>query len=115
MLNPKKAKLIELSQIAKGMREMGAPELEGMTEEPTINNIIMHVFYPEGEYSTYKGWKDKGYQVKKGSKAFPVWGKKLKFRKEVETPKGTKEKEYSAFPLANLFHESQVEKVQEVA
>lgn len=114
-LSDKKAKLIELSQIAKQMRDNNAPEIEDMIEAPTINNIILHCFYPKGEYNTYKGWKEKGYQVAKGSKAFSIWGKKRKFKKEVENKGKTEEKEYSAFPMANLFHESQVEAIEEEA
>ena len=59
------------------------------------------------DWNTFKGWKEKGFKVIKGEKSFPIWGKPRKFKKEIE---GGGEKEFSMFPMANLFHKRQVEK-----
>ena len=59
------------------------------------------------EFLTFKGWKEKGFKVKKGEKAFLVWGKKRK--KEVE--ENEEAKEFSFFPLAFIFSNAQVEQI----
>jgi len=109
--NEKRSTLIKMSNQVKMMRELCDPALEGCNCA-SINEMVKHVFYPAGNYNTYKGWLEEGYQVKKGSKSFPVWGKKRKGTKKV---KGGEDKEYKFFPIANIFHESQVERIEEVA
>jgi len=106
-MSPTRAKLIEMSKHVKALQEICSDELEGCACE-TTNQMVMHVFYPEGEFKTYRAWLEEGQQVKKGSKAFPVWGRKRK----VAVKDGGEESQYKFFPTANLFHESQVEAVE---
>ena len=108
--NETRAKLIELSQMSKELINCDAAELEGIEGELNINSVIVHVFYPAGEYNTFAGWKEKGLIVEKGSKGFPVWSKKRNLKK---TNKDTGEsKEYSTFLVAHIFHESQVKALE---
>ena len=50
----------------------------GMEDLPTINEML-HDYYAKKnnitELNTFDQWKDKGYQVRKGEKAFLFWGK----------------------------------------
>lgn len=108
--NENRTKLIELSQVAKDLISSDAAELEGIEGELNINNVIVHVFYPAGEYNTFAGWKEKGLCVSKGSKGFPVWSRKKKLKK---TNKETgEEKDYNTFLVAYIFHESQVKPLE---
>lgn len=110
-INPKRAKLIQLSNKAREMRE----ELEELEGE-TINSIVIDYFYKDinhQQFETYRQWRELGYQVKKGSKAFVIWGRKRKAQKQ-EKEKEEKD-EYKFFPLAYLFSNAQVEPIKEKA
>lgn len=102
-MNKRKIELIELSIAVKSLLDNDSEKLKGF-KGSGVNDMIKFVFYPAGEYNTFKGWKDKGLIVKKGSKGFAVWGRKRKFKK-----KGDDDGVYSAFPLAYIFNENQVE------
>ncbi|MGV0995505.1 ArdC-like ssDNA-binding domain-containing protein [Empedobacter falsenii] len=101
-VNEKRQKLIHLSNLAKVYQEE-YPEMK-------INEILVKFMYRNSmhnEFLTFKGWKEKGFKVKKGEKAFLVWGKKRK--KEVE--ENEEAKEFSFFPLAFIFSNAQVEQI----
>ncbi|MFL9844744.1 ArdC-like ssDNA-binding domain-containing protein [Flavobacterium rhizosphaerae] len=103
----KRQKLIELSQEA---REIQKEELSDMS----INEILVNVFYRDAdntEFNTFNQWKEKGMKIKKGAKAFLVWGKK-KEGKGAEKQQEQREQEaetYEYFPLCYLFSNNQVE------
>lgn len=100
-VNPKRQQLIHLSNLAKVYQEE-YPEM-------LINEILVKFIYRDKvntEFNTFNQWKEKGFKVKKGSKAFLVWGKKRK--KEVTTDT---EEEFTFFPLAYLFSNAQVEQI----
>lgn len=68
---------------------------------------------------TYNGWKARGYQVKKGSKAvaqFPIWKMSTKKKKEKDEESG-EEKEVTNgrmfMKLSSFFTDEQVEKIKE--
>jgi len=106
-VNPKRLELRKLSVRAKAMRELD-PELG----ECTINEIIINRFYSKNgnsEFHSYRAWRELGHQVKRGEKAFVIWGRKRKAEK-TEVKKGESE-EFKFYPLAFLFSNKQVEKI----
>jgi len=109
-MNPKKEKLIALSAQARELREE-------LNEDTTINKILIKHFYTDlnnSEFNTYKQWKELGYQVKRGEKAFLIWGKKRTNKKQ-ETKEKDKDDEYKFYPMAFLFSNAQVEPLEAVA
>lgn len=110
--NINRKKLIELSETIRKLKKQNHSSLPRAYDMMTMNEIIKTMFYPEGEYKTFKGWKDQGMKIKKGSKGFPIWGKPI--RGKGKTPKDgeceTKEERYKFFPVCILFHEKQTEK-----
>lgn len=106
-INEKRQKLIKLSIQAKQIAK---------ATDSTVNEVLLNIFYQEEEggeleFSTYKGWKEKGYQVRKGEKSFAIWGKPRKAQKvNAET---SEEEKYKYWPMAFLFRADQVDKVLE--
>lgn len=96
--------LKQLSQTAKLMLEMNPDAGEN------VNDVILNKMYrstEHQEFNTFNGWKEKGFKVIKGSKAFFIWSKPRKVEKKKE---GTEEKdEFKMFGIAHLFSNSQVE------
>jgi hypothetical protein len=90
----------------------------------TVNMLLMKYFYnpkDEYEFDTFNGWKKKGYIINKGAKATLIWGQPLKNKKgeesepeqeEAEPKEGPKNK---FFPLAYLFRNDQVKKIEHEA
>lgn len=100
-------KLIELSIKAREIRED-----EGLGDS-TINEIIRLFIYTDKThqiFNTFWEWKDKGYKVKKGEKAFLFWGSKRK-NKQDDQAKSQEEETYSFFPLCYVFSNAQVEPI----
>lgn len=103
----KKKALIALSKLAKAIQEM--------EDEPrNINSILIEDFYSTREhqdFNTFHEWIKQGQRVKKGEKAFLVWGRKRKSNQDQPTPepKTEQEKEFSFYPLCYLFSNAQVE------
>lgn len=82
----------------------------------TINDLLVKYYEKQAgrplELNTYEQWKEHGYQVKKGSISFMVWGKPLKSqRKTEEQQTGTDNTEEGKnddfFPVCHLFDISQ--------
>lgn len=101
----RRAALIKLSDKAREIREeAGAEEY--------LNDIIIREFYQKDgheEFHLLSAWNELGYKVKKGSKAFTIWGRKRKKEADPEA-QGEEAKTYEFFPLAYLFSNLQVEK-----
>lgn len=106
-----------LQTISHSVQELA--ENDGLNpEDYKVNELLMHYLYnPDNEFTfkSFKGWKDEGYTVRKGVKAFIVWGQPIN-RTRVH-PDGTttpaKDDEQSEppfFPLAFLFRSDQVVK-----
>ena len=74
----------------------------------TVNDALL-IMYGGKEYNTYKQWKKQGKTVKKGSKAYCIWGKPIVNKKENKDKKDKKESMYSMYPIAHIFSENQVE------
>ena len=100
-------------------------QMMGEEDLPTINEML-HDYYAKQnnitELNTFDQWKDKGYQVRKGEKAFLFWGKpRNKQQKQAEqsgeeqpeqeqqTEKNTAKKD-DFYPLCYLFDISQCRK-----
>lgn len=96
--------LKQLSSTAKMMLELNPDAGEN------VNDVILNKMYKgeeHQEFNTFKGWKEKGFKVVKGSKAFFIWSKPRKVEKKKE---GTDEKdEFKMFGIAHLFSNAQVE------
>ncbi|MFA9219671.1 MAG: ArdC-like ssDNA-binding domain-containing protein [Sediminibacterium sp.] len=79
-----------------------------------VNEAVIATFYrTEGntEFHTYRQWKEKGFQVRKGERAFFVWAKPLNALQE-EQGKETDEESSRYFPLCFLFSNLQVEPIK---
>lgn len=64
---------------------------------------------------TYKGWKSRGYQVKKGEKAiakFPIWTYSVK-KKSDEDEENVKGTGHMYMKVSAFFSDEQVEKIEE--
>lgn len=100
-----KANRTALIQISAGLRVLvkeGALDSvnEGLKEiyEKSDSNIE--------EFRTFWQWKDEGYTINKGSKAFLIWGQP---RKGSQIAEGSDEPEdYKYWPLCYLFANTQV-------
>jgi len=84
--------------------------------ELKINDLLMQYIYnPENEFSfnSFVGWKNEGYTIKKGAKAFLLWGQPINRTRTDQdgTTKEANEEEESEppfFPLAYVFRSDQV-------
>ena len=77
-----------------------------------VNEVLVNGYRDKNhqEFRTFMDWKEKGFMVKKGAKAFCVWSSPLK--KEVENKKGEKEEQETGyFGIAHIFSNYQVDKV----
>lgn len=96
-------------------------QVMGVEDLPTINEML-HDYYAKKsnitELNTFDQWKDKGYQVRRGEKAFLFWGKPRSKQKQEEQPAEEQtEQEQQAeqnaarkdeyFPICYLFDISQ--------
>jgi hypothetical protein len=124
--NPKREFLINMSNMAKQLRDDMAegadtPEEALMWSSRTINYMLLnHVYVTDGatEFNTFHQWKEKGATIKKGSKAFVIWGQPVgRQRAEKTEAKGEpqeEDNEYEFFPLCFLFSDKQVITAEEM-
>lgn len=111
--------LIQLSVKARKFREEQLQKAKSEKELlywscMRVNDIIAQ-WYKEDSgatvFKTFNQWKNEGYKIKKGSKAFVLWSKKTKATKHGETQSGEPTTDdYEFFPIAYLFSDLQVEK-----
>ena len=103
----KRQELRELSLIAKGFQNSSCQEM-------TINEILINEFYTDAkntEFKTLFDWSKIGFKVKKGSKAFLIWGKPRAIKDKNHEPtkqKNEEEDETEFYPLCYLFSNAQV-------
>jgi len=98
----KRKQLIELSKEARQLMESG--------EYETVNEALTDLYRQQNknikEFNTFNQWKGSGHIVKKGAKAFLVWGQP---RTATQTPEGSQEpEEFKYWPLCYLFANTQV-------
>lgn len=95
-------KLIARSQLIRVMVKEGAFD--------TVNEGLHELYSDENpeieEFNTFNQWKEQGFTIKKGSKAFLFWGQP---RKISQTPEGSDEpEEFKYWPICYLFADTQV-------
>lgn len=91
-----------------------AKDVQALNPDLTINEILISSYLDDDnkEFKTFNGWLKEGFRVRKGSKAFLIWGKK---RKATDHTKDTEKDEFSFFPLAFIFSNAQVEPLTQKA
>ena len=102
----KREQLRTLSRSVKAMME------SGQLDAATVNEGLIELYKMDGhsEFKTFKQWKDAGFSITKGSKAFLVWGSP----REITHPDPEQnDDEFKYFPLCYLFSDMQVEKMKE--
>ncbi len=122
----KRLYLSELSRDAETIRtakvqEATTIEAAAYWESKTVNYFLTNFIYPASEgtkvYKTFHDWKKEGATVKKGEKAFLIWGSPIYATHQKEVEKAVNEKdnvdEYEFFPLCYVFSENQVVTAQE--
>ncbi len=122
--NPEKTRLIQLSQELKELKKIRLAKVETEAEKLYwtligVNGLILNHYHETTGakvFKTFKQWKEDGYSVKKGEKAFRVWsaplnGKNATEMLDVKTqePK-TVESNFKFWGMCCLFNEFQVEK-----
>ncbi len=79
----------------------------------SVNDALVDIYRKQGhtELHSYKQWKERGFQVKRGSKALLLWGEPRNGGKQEKPEKKDEgnEDEYKFFPLAYVFSQLQVE------
>lgn len=106
-------KLESIQEKRQFLKAISAPLKALVKEEvyPNLNAAIIGTIYqPEGHQilKTYKQWKEEGKQVKKGEKAFIVWGSPKERESQEPNAENTEEKE-QFYPICFLFSNLQVE------
>ena len=99
--------LIAQSKLARMLMEMGQAE--------SVNDGLLTLYDNEQgqtcDYNTFHQWKEKGFTILKGARAFCVWGQP---RNASQTPEGSEEpEEYKYWPICYLFSELQVIKPEQ--
>ncbi|MPL77626.1 hypothetical protein SDC9_23483 [bioreactor metagenome] len=128
--NPTRLKRIILSKLSRQAEDLREKLVKEATEAGqtskalywagrTINFMLLHHIYDtEGakEFKTFMQWKEEGATVKKGAKAFIIWGQPLGTR-EQDQEKGISPEDFESlfFPLCYLFSDKQVRKASENA
>lgn len=80
-----------------------------------VNDVILKHFYTNAEhqeFNTFKGWIEKGFKVKKGSKAFFIWSKPKTVTKKIESDNEKEKDEFKMFGIAHLFSNAQIEPLE---
>lgn len=87
-----------------------------MEQATTVNEALAVYYAIQGhtDLKSYRQWQKEGYQVKKGEKALLMWGEPIKATKQ-EKQKDTDKDEFKFFPLAYVFSQKQVNKIEENA
>jgi hypothetical protein len=100
-----KANRTALIQISAGLRVLvKAGAIDSVNEG--LKEIYEKSDPKIDEFKTFWQWKDEGYTINKGSKAFLIWGQP---RKGSQIAEGSDEPdEYSFWPLCYLFANTQV-------
>lgn len=113
--------LSELSRDAEKIRDAKVKEATTIEaaaywESKTVNYFLTNFIYPASEgtkvYKTFQQWKNEGATVKKGEKAFLIWGSPVNAKHQTEDQKVEEEEtegyEYEFYPLCYVFSENQV-------
>lgn len=112
-ISEKKSILCQLSAQAKQHIELLKTQIQpGKADHalPKINEVLIALYQSEchATFKTFQQWKAEGKQVKKGAKAFVIWGKPVTRQDEASEDDAAKE-QGSYFPIAHIFSNHQVE------
>jgi len=118
-INENRDRLIKLSIKARNFRKERIKNAESSDDayfwaSMSINDIIA-MWYREQTgakvFKTFNQWREQGYSIKRGSKAFVLWGRRQK-GKDVAVKQEEAEPEfveYKFYPITYLFSDQQVE------
>lgn len=117
-------KLVETSAQAKEIKaglirnaeEKGNNSLSLFYALQPLNYFIINFIYKKDghtEFKKFRDWKKDGATIKKGAKAFPIWGQPVGAQKEAAaTEKGNEyeatAEERTRFPLCYVFSNQQI-------
>lgn len=110
--NPRRLELAKLSRAFKPLVQSG--------KFPNVNAAVMAYYQQQTgkqEWRTFRGWKEAGFSVIKGSSGFPIWAtpRPMGSGKPAEDePANLAEMGHGGqwFPVCYLFHEGQVIKAE---
>ena len=121
-----KLKRLALSNRSKKARDLREEKVRTATNAKdaeqwasrTINDIVLMWYKEESganEFNSFYQWKQKGFSVKKGEKAYLLWAKRRNATAKIEVKENEdpQEEDYMFYPLAYLFSDQQVEIIQE--
>ncbi|MDA3867757.1 MAG: ArdC family protein [Salinivirgaceae bacterium] len=98
----KRKQLIALSVVMRQLIEVGKVE--------SVNEGLKEMYIDENpdinEFKTFRQWKEEGATVRKGEKAFVIWGQPRKA--EQTTDESEESEEYKYWPICYLFANTQV-------
>ncbi|MDL2312445.1 ArdC family protein [Bacteroidales bacterium OttesenSCG-928-B11] len=114
-------RLLEASAAAKTIKAAFMENAKSLKQAlyyqslPLNHYILKYVYMAEGvtEFKKFKEWKSDGATIRKGEKAFPIWGQPVGRQKENEAErKGEEyeatEEERQRFPMCYVFSNLQV-------
>jgi len=118
------ARLLEVTAEARAIKEnlintAKTAEQAFFYETLTINHIILNMIYKKDnpeitEFKKFREWKQEGATVRKGAKAFVIWGQPVAAqRREEAKQKGqpqpeTDQADETRFPMCYIFADTQV-------
>lgn len=115
-------KMLKKREYLRGLSKTAETMAEGTDyEEETVNNKLMKFIYnPTGalEFRSFKKWKEQKFTVRKGQKAFLLWGQPLENDKNSKDKDKKKESATDEedntkfFPVAYVFSSDQVHKIK---
>jgi len=96
--------------LLKSLSKSAKMVIEAEQEDKRVNEVLIEWYTNENhnEFKKFWDWKKAGFKVKKGEKAFFVWGKKRKATEKATNEK-EEDKEFKFYPIAYLFSNAQVE------
>jgi len=100
----------ELSTISNALKKA---DLLGFN---SVNEALTSLYIEQTgqkEFNSSWKWNEKGMKVKKGEKAFAVWGRPNQKKKKEGVEENEDDTGFSGFPLAYIFHAGQVEPMSE--
>lgn len=106
-----KSKVNERRQELKALSQQVKPLVkEGLYD--SVNEALIECFYTDAEnkvFHTFNDWIEKGFKIKKGSRAFAIWGSPRPLKKVEPPVNQQEEREEDFFPVCYLFSNAQVE------
>jgi hypothetical protein len=115
--------IIEKRNLLRTLSNAAIQAAEDLNLDPNqfkVNDLLMMFVYNPNTlhtFNTFMGWKYEGYTVKKGVKAYLLWGQPINKTRTDKTTGETiqgndDDQEPAYFPLAYLFREDQVSKIE---